>query len=67
MDDDDLPLRTYAWALSCRVDDGRRLNDAPETVMLRLVADGLHGRGITTLLVHDLQYRDRPAAPAASA
>lgn len=64
VDDGDLLLGRYRWALSCRVPSGVRLADAPETTLLRLISEALQKGGIATLLVHDLQYRDGAAAAA---
>lgn len=68
LEDGELALSRYPFALSCRVADDRRLADAPETIFLRLVSEALQKEDVATLLVHDLQYRDRPAAspPVAS-
>lgn len=63
VDDGQLLLGRYRWALSCRVAHGLRLADAPETTLLRLVSEALHQAGVAVLLVHDLQYRDRVADP----
>ncbi len=62
VDDGELLLSRYRWALSCRLDIGVRVADAPETVLLRLVSDALRKEGVATLLVHDLQYLDRRSA-----
>lgn len=62
VDDGELLLGRYRWALSCRVANGVRLADAPETTLLRLVSEVLQKAGVPVLLVHDLQYRDRVAA-----
>jgi hypothetical protein len=59
VDDGDLVLERYRYALSARVDADRRLADAAETVLLRLVSESLRKAGLATLLVLDLQYRDR--------
>ena len=59
LDDGDLCLSRYAYALSCRVPSETRLADAPETVLLRMVSEALQKGGVGSLLVHDLQYRDR--------
>lgn len=64
IDDGDLLLGRYRWALSCRVDGGTRLADAAETALLRVVAEALQKVGVPVLLVHDLQYRERVAAGA---
>lgn len=62
VDDGQLLLSRYRWALSCRVANGVRLTDAPETTLLRLVSEALQQGGVPVLLVHDLQYRDRVTA-----
>ena len=75
-DDGDLPLRRYRFALSARLPNDVRPHDTAEATMLRRVAQQIQrGPGWPVLLVHDLQYRDRPvatsrgsaAAPSASA
>jgi hypothetical protein len=58
--DGELDLDRYAYAMSARA-SGTRLTDSPEAALLRAVADRLHGEKMGTLLVHDLQYRDRGA------
>ena len=72
IDDGDLSFEEYTYALSARA-SGFKLTDTPEAIALRRVADKLRGAGMRTLLVHDLQYKDRPpalsadtSAPAAS-
>ena len=60
----DAVLPYFGYALSAQVDDEIRLVDAPETTFLRLVSETLRHGGVGTLLVHDLQYRDRSASPA---
>ncbi|HET9075429.1 MAG TPA: hypothetical protein VFN68_00730 [Acidimicrobiales bacterium] len=65
VDDGDLLLGRYRWALSCRLGSGSRPADAPETALLRLVAEALQKGGVPNLLVHDLQYRERTGVPAA--
>lgn len=62
IDDGDLVLERYQYALSCRVPNGARLADSAEAAMLRLVSESLRKASIPTLLVHDLQYRDRPGS-----
>ncbi len=64
VDDGDLLLGRYRWALSCRVDSGVRLADAAETALLRVVSEALQKAGVPVLLVHDLQYRERVEAAA---
>jgi hypothetical protein len=60
-------LSRYRYALSAVVGDGFRLQEAPATVMLRLVADQLQRQGgLAVLLVLDLQYRDRASAGGSS-
>lgn len=66
VDDGDLLLGRYGWALSCRIGNDVRPVDAPETTLLRLVAEALQKGGVPVLLVHDLQYRDRAGADAAA-
>lgn len=65
VDDGDLVLSRYRYALSARVAHDRRLADASETMLLRLVSESLRRSGIPSLLVLDLQYRDR-GAPASA-
>lgn len=67
IDDGDLLLSRYRWALSCRVATGVRLADAAETTLLRLVCEALLRARIPALLVHDLQYRDAALAGTAAA
>jgi hypothetical protein len=60
VDDGELLLSNYRFALSGSVPNNVRLQDAKTTEFLRRVADRLHrGGGILVLLVLDLQYRDR--------
>lgn len=59
VDDGELLFSRYRWALSCRVEAGVRLADAPEAALLRVVAEALRREGVPTLLVHDLQYLER--------
>jgi hypothetical protein len=59
--DGELDLDRYAYAMSARASGGR-LTDSPEAALLRAVADRLHSEKMRTLLVHDLQYKDRGAA-----
>lgn len=68
VDDGELLLSHYPYALSASVPNDVRLHDAPATELLRRVADRLQrGEGIAVLLVLDLQYRDRTSQPAAAA
>jgi hypothetical protein len=61
-DDGDLPFSRYRFALSARLPNDVRPHDTAEATMLRRVAQQIHrGPGWPVLLVHDLQYRDRPA------
>jgi hypothetical protein len=61
-DDGDLSLGRYPFALSARVPNDVRPHDTLEASLLRRVAQQIHrGPGWLVLLVHDLQYRDRPA------
>lgn len=66
VDDGELLFSRYRWALSCRVGTGVRLADAPETALLRLVAEALRREGVPTLLVHDLQYLERQGSAGLS-
>ena len=65
VDDGDLPLGRYGYSLSARVPSDKRLADAPETSLLRVVSEALQKGGLATLVVHDLQYRDQQAARTA--
>ena len=65
IDDGELSFEEYTYALSARA-SGYRLTETPEAIALRRVADKLRGANVRTLLVHDLQYRDRPPAPRPS-
>lgn len=77
VDDGELRLERYPYALSARVADKAWMGNAAQTVFLRRVAEALRfddpaGTKFITLLVHDLQNRDRsplvssgrPAEPA---
>ena len=70
VDGGDLVLERYQYALSARVGDGTRPADSAEANFLRVVGEALRKAGIASLLVHDLQYRDRVkvavAGPAAA-
>ncbi len=62
VDDGDLLLGRFRWALSCRLGPDARPAAAAETTLLRLVSESLQQAGVAVLLVHDLQYRDQVAA-----
>jgi hypothetical protein len=67
VDDGELRLERYPYALSARGVDKKWSATAPETLLLRGVADALRrddptGEKYFTLLVHDLENRDRPPA-----
>lgn len=62
IDDGELVLERFQYALSCRVANGTRLADSAEAALLRLVSQSLRKIAVPSLLVHDLQYRDRPAS-----
>jgi hypothetical protein len=69
IDDGELLLERYQYALSARVPEGTRPADSGAASLLRVVSEALRKGGIESLLVHDLQYRDRgpdtsPASPA---
>ena len=66
VDDGDLLLGRYRWALSCRLGHDVRPAAAAETSLLRLVAEALQQAGVAVLLVHDLQYRERVEAGTAA-
>lgn len=62
---EDAMLSRYPYVLSSVVGDGARLQEAPATVMLRLVADQLQRQdGLAVLLILDFQYRERAAGDA---
>jgi hypothetical protein len=64
-DDEDLPFTRFRYALSARVANTVRLQDAPATVLLRRIADLAQRQlGLPVLLVMDLQYRDQPTEAA---
>lgn len=65
VDDGDLMLRRYQYALSSHVSNGTRLADSAEAALLRLVSEALRKVAVPSLLVHDLQYRDAPKSGAA--
>ena len=58
VNDGHLAFERYAYALTAQV-SGSRLTESPEAVMLRTVADRLRPRQVPTMLVHDLQFRER--------
>jgi hypothetical protein len=63
-DDSELPLSRYRFALSARLPNDVRPHDTVEANLLRRVAQQIQrGPGWPVLLVHDLQYRDRPVGP----
>ncbi len=66
IDDGELLLERYQYALSARVPEGSRPADSKEANLLRVVSEALRKGGIESLLVHDLQFRDRGAGPATS-
>jgi hypothetical protein len=67
LDDGELLLSRYRYALSARVPNTVRVQDAPETALLRHVAERvLRGSHLPALLVFDLQYRDRPGGDSVS-
>jgi hypothetical protein len=67
LDDDGLPLRRYAYALSMQTQATGHLGTTPEVTLLRRVSAALDDRPV--LLVLDLQNRDgdgpKPAEPPA--
>jgi hypothetical protein len=66
LDDGELFFSRYRYALSARVANTVRVQDAPETALLRHVADRvLRGSHLPALLVFDLQYRDGPDGDSA--
>jgi len=58
VDDGDLLLERYQYALSARVELGVRPADSKEAQILRRVSERLRNGAMESLLVHDLQYRD---------
>ncbi len=62
LDDGDLVLERFQYALSSRVANGARTADSAEAALFRTVSEALGQGGIPSLLVHDLQYRDGTAA-----
>jgi hypothetical protein len=66
VDDGDLTLSRYRYALSAQVPNDVRLHDSREAVMLRRVAERVqHDLGHPALLVLDLQYRDHATSDSA--
>jgi hypothetical protein len=62
-----LPFTRFRYALSARVPNTVRLQDAPAASLLRQIADLTQRRlGWPALLVMDLQYRDQPVDPSGS-
>lgn len=59
LDDEDLVVSRYPYALSARVQARGHLSDAPETRVLREIGAALRGDA-AVMLVLDMQYRDRP-------
>ena len=60
-DDGDLVFSRYRFALSARLPNEVRPHDTAEAALLRRVAQQIQrGPAWPVLLVHDLQYRDRP-------
>jgi hypothetical protein len=57
LDDGDLQLTRYRYALSCRVGPQVDPVDSPEAALLRRVADHLARAETMVLLVVDLEYR----------
>jgi hypothetical protein len=58
VNDGPLAFERYAYALTAQV-NGSRLTESPQAAMLRTVADRLRASKVPTMLVHDLQYRER--------
>ena len=58
INDGALAFERYAFALSLRT-HSEKLTDSPQAAMLRTVADKLRPHRIATMLVHDLEYRER--------
>jgi hypothetical protein len=60
-----LPFTRFRYALSARVPNTVRLQDAPAAALLRQIADLTQRRlGWPALLVMDLQYRDQAVEPS---
>jgi hypothetical protein len=67
VDEAHLPFTRFRYALSARVPNTVRLQDAPAAALLRQIADLTQRRlGWPALLVMDLQYRDQPVDPSGS-
>jgi hypothetical protein len=65
VDDGDLPFTRFKYALSARVANTVRPQEAPATALLRRTAELVQRQlGLSVLLVMDLQYRDQEADPA---
>jgi len=58
IDDGDLVLERYQYALSSRIEHGGRPTDSRPANLFRQVSARLRAEGMDCLLVHDLQYRD---------
>jgi hypothetical protein len=58
VNDGALTFERYTFALTAQV-SGSRLTESPEAVMLRTAADRLRDHHVKTMLVHDLQFRER--------
>lgn len=68
VDDGELVFERYQYALSCRVANGGRATDSAEARLLRRISELLRKGGVGTMLVHDLQFRDRgPTVEAGAA
>ncbi len=64
LDDGDLLLSRYCYALSSYVPDTTRPQDTPEATVLRRIAQAVRQQGLfPVLLVLDLQYRDADGEP----
>jgi hypothetical protein len=60
VDDGDLLLSRYRYALSSQVPSDVRPQDTPEAALLRRLGQAVRERGLfPVLLVMDLQYRER--------
>jgi hypothetical protein len=63
-DDGELLFTRYRFALSARLTNQGRTQDSAEAALLRRIAQKVQQNlAWPVLVVHDLQYRDRPATP----
>lgn len=67
VDDGELVFQRYRYALSARVREDIRLAASAQAALLRQVSESLHQAQMATLLVLDLQFRERAGAKVAAA